>query len=150
MASTKLILLLAAICVLFWFWVGLKGMILRQIKLPYLLILFFCINIIIAIAKSYELNTQNNAFFYVTIFEILTLAGIYLFLKSENFWEKLDNIFDEDAILSASQKSFIGSSLIRIMISFVGKKITSRILSTLGFLVATSTFVYIAFYIHVI
>ena len=98
MASTKIILLLASICVLFWLWIGLKGIISRQIKSPYLLILFFCISIIIAIAKSYEMSTQNNAFFYVTTFEIFTLAGIYLFLKLENFWEKIDNIFDEDTI----------------------------------------------------
>ena len=117
MASTKIILLLASICVLFWFWIGLKGIISRQIKSPYLLILFFCVSIIIAIAKSYEMNTQNNAFFYVTTFEIITLAGIYLFLKLENFWEKIDNIFDEDTILSVSQKSFIGSGLIRKIIS---------------------------------
>ena len=149
MASTKIILLLASICVLFWFWIGLKGIISREIKSPYLLILFFCISIIIAIAKSYEMSTQNNAFFYVTTFEIFTLAGIYLFLKLENFWEKIDNIFDEDTILSVSQKSFRGSGLIRKIISFVGIRNTSKIFSTLSFLVATTAFIYIAFYMHI-
>ena len=149
MASTKIILLLASICVLFWFWIGLKGIISREIKSPYSLILFFCISIIIAIAKSYEMSTQNNAFFYVTSFEIITLAGIYLFLKLENFWEIIDNIFDEDAILSVSKKSFRGSVLIRKIISFVGIRNASKIFSTLSFLVATTTFIYVTLYMHV-
>ena len=149
MASTKIILLLASICVLFWFYIGLKGIISRQIKSPYLLILFFCVSIIIAIAKSYEMSTQNNAFFYVTSFEIITLAGIYLFLKLENFWEIIDNIFDEDAILSVSKKSFRGSVLIRKIISFVGIRNASKIFSTLSFLVATTTFIYVTLYMHV-
>ena len=95
------------------------------------------------------MSTQNNAFFYVTTFEIFTLAGIYLFLKLENFWELIDNIFDEDAILSVSKKSFRGSVLIRKIISFVGIRNASKIFSTLSFLVATTVFIYIAFYMHV-
>ena len=149
MASTKIILLLSSICVLFWFWIGLKGIISREIKSPYSLILFFCISIIIAIAKSYEMSTHNNAFFYITTFEIFTLAGIYLFLKLENFWEIIDNIFDENAILSVSKKSFRGSVLIRKIINFVGIRNASKIFSTLSFLVAITTFIYVTLYMHV-
>ena len=95
------------------------------------------------------MSTQNNAFFYVTTFEIFTLAGIYLFLKLENFWEKIDNIFDEDTILSVSQKSYRGSVLIRKIISFIGIRNTSKIFSTFSFLVATTAFIYIAIFMHV-
>ena len=95
------------------------------------------------------MSTQNNAFFYVTAFEIFTLAGIYLFLKLENFWEKIDNMFDEGAILSVSQKSFRGSGLIRKIINFFGIRNTSKIFSILSFLVATTAFIYIALYMHV-
>ena len=74
---------------------------------------------------------------------------LFVFFSNTVSTKSVTIIFDEDTILSVSQKSYRGSGLIRKIISFVGIRNTSKIFSTLSFLIATIAFIYIAFYMHI-
>ena len=147
MTSTALPLLLASICVLFWLWIGIKGIISRKIKIPYLLVLYLCISIIFAIAKSLTIVSQTNYLStYVVFVVVFTLISVFRLWKSNKFWETIDDSFSENAVEIASESNFRGSGLLRLLIKLFGKKVVGLINISFAFLLLTAFNTYTAFY----
>ena len=147
MKSTALPLLLASTCVLFWLWIGIKGIISRKIKIPYLLVLYLCISIIFAVTKSLSIDTETNFLStLVVVLVVFTLITIFRFWKSNKFWETIDDSFSENAVEIASESSFRGSGVLRLLIKIFGKKVVGFINISFALLLLTAFNIYTVFY----
>ena len=118
-----LMLLLGIICVLFWLWIFIKGIISRKIKLPYLWGLYFFISYIFFFSKRIITDTATDrTISIIGILFLLMLWGIYRWWSGKMSWETIEKSWSIEALGNLSQVKGRGSGLTQYILKTFGKR----------------------------
>ena len=118
-----LILLLGIISVIFWLWIFIKGIISRQIKLPYVWGFYFSISYIFFFSKRIITDTATDRTMNIIgILFLIMLWGIYRLWSGKMSWETIEKSWNIDALDNLSQVKGKGSGLTQYIVKTFGKR----------------------------
>ena len=118
-----LILLFGMMTVLVWLWIFIKGIISRNIKLPYVWGLYFSCSYTFFFSKRIITDSATDrTFSIIGILFLLMLWGIYRWWSGKMSWETIEQSWSIEALDNLSQVKGKGSGLTQYIVKTFGKR----------------------------
>ena len=118
-----LILLFGMMTVLVWLWIFIKGIISRNIKLPYVWGLYFSISYTFFFSKRIITDSATDrTLSTIGILFLFMLWGMYRMWSGKMSWETIEKSWSIDALDNLSQVKGKGSVLTKYIVKTFGKR----------------------------